>query len=1039
MSRLPTALAVLCLILAAMPAVATAQQTATPLLFEDFSSLEPTLRPAQCETSKGLTFGWSHMVPDGWTRAVAPEMPQGMCEWQGWAATTVDFWAEGDDQDRSSFSRGQGAVMVADPDEWDDLAPGSAAGRFDSTLTTAAADMSGVSTAHLGFATHFKPFGAQLGTIDAVFDDPDGTRLRLITYGSDAEGTTNRGGSLLNHYQTVEFAVPDGAASMVLEIRLSDAGNDWYWAFDDLLVDDEPIDAPEPPAQGGGNEPPVTVDPVAALDVLRVPQGDSGEPGRETLGDYFAGPYLQDPGTDRMTVMFEPAQAPTNAVVAYRPLGSDGPFTEVVAEEEHPAPAVGVPAMGVRVGGTGIFRASLTGLDANTVHEYRVSLDGDESPLMRFKTWPAPTDGVADGNFVVISDIQSQQITTRFPLTLESIITEKCDGEILDCAEKLDGIIIPGDLTDSGTRSQWRNDFFQPGSHLWRHVPIIITPGNHDVPTTLYLDYFHAPDNGSATFGEQWFSHDFGNLRILTAQSNGDPGQEQVDFMAARLAEAADPASGIDYLLLNLHHPCKSELWIPGESSTTCRLVRMLEQHSAETGDITGHLFGHTHGYSRGQSRDVSHLWMNAASASAATDDWGEYQLADYDEFNSTHNEWGYSELEVRLTGAPALSSRRQTGGWDHCQTVENCGANGIYPNAFSPELIRDDFVIGGDNTAPSTPVITAPRGLIATTDVIVEADYIDADGDDLLEAHWVVADAAGVTVVDAWGNDTRPENQWYRANLNEGYDATSYRVPHLEAGDYCATVRFRDDHWAWSDWAAESCFTVPELEVSENLVTNGDAETGDTEGWGEPSFTAYTAPGNPYAVAPHGYSSNIPGRTLEALAAGDCGGAPASGDHFFSVGGCRDSSSDSAVAQMVDVSASASAIDAGRVTGVLQAATRTASKWDPVSARITAFDANGDALVTSVALSNQTAEWVDSATSMVLPAGTRSVEVLLTGVSQSGGGTQAFVDDIRFRTVTSDVSRTAGADVTSFGHPDGNTLATIRGYQLPWGVHTAG
>ncbi|MFC7718119.1 hypothetical protein [Nonomuraea recticatena] len=40
---------------------------------------------------------------------------------------------------------------------------------------------------------------------------------------------------------TKEIAVPAGATSVTLRFRVFDAGNNWYWAIDNVRLDVKPI------------------------------------------------------------------------------------------------------------------------------------------------------------------------------------------------------------------------------------------------------------------------------------------------------------------------------------------------------------------------------------------------------------------------------------------------------------------------------------------------------------------------------------------------------------------------------------------------------------------------------------------------------------------------------------------------------------------------------------------------------------------------------------------------------------------------------
>ncbi len=105
------------------------------LLSEDFDGLAPALQPAVDETAPADLLGWTHDAPEGWSRSVDPDTPQGTTEWRGWSFVTPAFWVNADTQARGEFTKGTGVIAVADGDEWDDF-NGGASGTPDSLDTS---------------------------------------------------------------------------------------------------------------------------------------------------------------------------------------------------------------------------------------------------------------------------------------------------------------------------------------------------------------------------------------------------------------------------------------------------------------------------------------------------------------------------------------------------------------------------------------------------------------------------------------------------------------------------------------------------------------------------------------------------------------------------------------------------------------------------------------------------------------------------------------------------------------------------------------
>jgi len=211
------------------------------MLGQDFESLQTSLKPAVNENISSSILGWTQETPNDWTITNSSNMPAGTTEWQGWSFTTKDFWTKADGQDREDFDLGQGVIAVADPDEWDDFGSPASKGYFDSTLTSPSVKVEGGQTLSLGFASHYKQEGIQTAEVTAVFDN--GEKQQVLIY--DNQSTSdNKNGHVLNKYEVKPIHVPEGVTSMKLQWRMYNAKNNWYWAIDDIRLDDQVIVAP---------------------------------------------------------------------------------------------------------------------------------------------------------------------------------------------------------------------------------------------------------------------------------------------------------------------------------------------------------------------------------------------------------------------------------------------------------------------------------------------------------------------------------------------------------------------------------------------------------------------------------------------------------------------------------------------------------------------------------------------------------------------------------------------------------------------------
>jgi hypothetical protein len=159
-------------------------------------------------------------------------------EWAGWSFADKAWWTQtAADQDRSTFTLASGTVAIADPDEWDDN--DHAAGWFRSFLSTPVIDVTGVTSGmmQLTFDSSWRPeFDDdyhQTAKVTVSFDG--GEPIQLLLWESD-ENSPNYKPYATNEAVTVAIPKPAGAQKMVVTFGLFDAGNDWWWAIDNVKI-----------------------------------------------------------------------------------------------------------------------------------------------------------------------------------------------------------------------------------------------------------------------------------------------------------------------------------------------------------------------------------------------------------------------------------------------------------------------------------------------------------------------------------------------------------------------------------------------------------------------------------------------------------------------------------------------------------------------------------------------------------------------------------------------------------------------------------
>ncbi|MEO0901095.1 MAG: metallophosphoesterase family protein, partial [Bacteroidota bacterium] len=351
---------------------------------------------------------------------------------------------------------------------------------------------------------------------------------------------------------------------------------------------------------------------------------------------FLVKPYLQDAEPTSIAIMWETSNGEESIV--------EWGTTEKLGKK------TSGKAFKINYGSSRLHEVKLTGLKRFTEYYYRVRTGKLKSDIFQFRTPPFANEA-EPFNLVAMSDMQLDwQHPDKFSEIVNEGVIKYLENEFdRELPKNLALVMVPGDLVENGSKyHQWKDHFFNPAEKLFAQVPVYPVLGNHERNSLYYFKYFSLPENGNPAYAEHWWYKDYGNVRIIGLNSNDGyaDSKDQFEWLEKVLADTAKN-DAIDFIFAQMHHPHKSELWIPGERKSSGKVVEMLEAFSDKTGKPSIHFFGHTHGYSRGQSRDHDHLWVNVASAGGAIDNWGEFEGRDYDEFTVTQDEYGFVMVSV--------------------------------------------------------------------------------------------------------------------------------------------------------------------------------------------------------------------------------------------------------------------------------------------------------------------------------------------------------------------------------------------------------
>ncbi len=213
--------------------------TRITLFAEDFESVE--LGPFVSGTEGGGDgTDFSSAAPEGWTKDNTTTPTGGPLEFYGWTVLDKNSWtASADDQGRSGFTNASGAVLVADPDEYDDGAASVGSNLFNAYIMTPRISLAGVEagSATVTFDSSWRAEGTQKAAVDVSYDGGT-TWTRVMLYDSDS-ASANYKADATNESVTVSLGNPEGATEVIIRFGLFEAGNNWWWAIDDIAVQGE--------------------------------------------------------------------------------------------------------------------------------------------------------------------------------------------------------------------------------------------------------------------------------------------------------------------------------------------------------------------------------------------------------------------------------------------------------------------------------------------------------------------------------------------------------------------------------------------------------------------------------------------------------------------------------------------------------------------------------------------------------------------------------------------------------------------------------
>ena len=277
----------------------------------------------------------------------------------------------------------------------------------------------------------------------------------------------------------------------------------------------------------------------------------------ETGQTFTKGPYLQAPGQNTMTVMWESTMN-GDGVVHY---GLDGKMDQAASAK---APRV----ISASVSQYYLYVATINCLKPGTTYTYSVEQHGMKSAPKKFRTFAQNPDKVV---FIGYGD-------TRTNPDIHADLARWFKQY------NPDFILHTGDLVAKGKQyDTWGKEFFAPLASVIDEIPLLAAIGNHEDDGVNYLAQFHLPEH------ELWYSFDAGPVHFLALdyryESASDP---QYTFAEKDLMSSKAP-----WKIVFLHVPIFN---FGGHNSTWGHEAYLPLLHKARV-DLV--LSGHSHLYER--------------------------------------------------------------------------------------------------------------------------------------------------------------------------------------------------------------------------------------------------------------------------------------------------------------------------------------------------------------------------------------------------------------------------------------------------------
>ncbi len=492
--------------------------------------------------------------------------------------------------------------------------------------------------------------------------------------------------------------------------------------------------------------------------------------------EFNAGPYLQNITPTSVTIRMEGSFSGHPQILFFRESETEvfSVHATLIERANHPDNKVA------------LYEAKLMGLVSGVRYLYQIEQGGQKSKLFLFKTLFRDPHPFA---FVVMSDAQSgSKVTSQ--IVDQSVMKYAFASYLDERTFPMSFALFTGDLVQKGNEyKRWSDEFFTPMAQLLTRLSVYTAIGNHEENTPYYFSYFELPQNGTPEFFEHWYYFDYQNVRFITLDSNPPYNKElQLGWLDGVLSET-ERHEELDFVVLQLHQPADSELWIEGESLFSKAVNVRLAAFNEKSGKPAVVIAGHTHGYSRGHDPHQALTMLVNGSIGGDTDNWGEFKQTDYLNYLKSKDEHGWCLVQVQNGQNATLSFKRYSFGKDG--DVRDYG-------------LVDQFLLRKNNIAPDPPSLTLTQQIDGST-VIMGSRYHETQGDSHLSTEWQAAASATMDKL-IWSRLNHAYNEYGGIFHDQKESLSKLRLNEITgtAGlkTYFVRARYRDSALGYSEWS---------------------------------------------------------------------------------------------------------------------------------------------------------------------------------------------------------------------------------------------